>query len=186
MFSLIVLGLLQAALPVDGAMPPEVALADEISSPSFRVAVVSLTPSEGRCIPTRLLLSPTGRQALTHAAAPGAQAAKPVESATATTLVVDGTRLGRDDQQRRCRESVKMTLALTPRRPPPAVGSSIVLAVTGPGFVVEAAGVVIPCRATDRGRHGAAADVVCARSTTGRTFVGVVDDTNGNTLVVTP
>lgn len=180
--SLIVCGLMQAALPVNDAITPEATIAEEMSAPALRVAVVSVTPGEGRCLATRLLVSPTGRQALARAALPRLDADA---DAAVTTMTVDGTRLGHDAQQRRCKEPVKLTVSLTPRRPPPAVGSPIVLALTGPGFVVEAAGVVIPCRSADRERS-TASNLVCARSSTGRILKGTLDENNDNTLVVTP
>ena len=182
MLSLIVCGLIRAALPVDESMTPEAMIADEISAPALRVAVVSVSPGESRCLATRLLVSPAGRQALTRAT-PGRGPAE--ADAPSTTITVEGTRLGHDAQQRRCKEPVKLTMSLTPRRAPPAVGSPIVLAITGPGFVVEAAGVVIPCRSAERERS-TASDLVCARSSTGRILMGTLDENNDNTLVVTP
>jgi hypothetical protein len=89
---------------------------------------------------------------------------------------------GSDARGYRCRRDLQGAVVLTARPPRPAPGTRTTLLIEGPGFVIESPGVVVPCRRDDLVTN---LDPICARSETGRTFVGCLDP-EGQGILISP
>lgn len=148
------------------SMSPAERLGQDLSSGALAVQIVDDGEATDRCHANRLVLTPDASKAFRAATA----AAETLPASMPLAVV----RQGVDEHQRRCRSTSSVVAHFRPRRALPAAGTPITMSVVGEGFVVDVGAVVVPCR---RNELAGNADLVCARTSTGRVLHGVVDDT---------
>lgn len=157
--------LLTTSPPMASSTPAE-RLAWELSAADVAVHIEDEREATDRCRANRLVLTPEAHKAL--------RAALAAPDALPASMPLAVVRHGVDEQKRRCRSTSSVVAQFRPRRALPAAGTPITMSVVGEGFVVDVGAVVVPCR---RNELAGNADVVCARTSTGRVLHGVVDDT---------
>ena len=158
-----------AALPsLSTSTTPAERLADELSKGAVAIVVDDKDADTARCHANRLVLTATSLSTLK------ATAQKPEQ--LPATLELSATRHGVDAHKRRCTAPTTITVEASARRPMPATGTSIGVAVVGEGFVIDAVGVVIPCRKSEQAASARNSDLVCARTSTGRVLTGILDE----------
>jgi hypothetical protein len=148
---------------------PAERLAWELSATDVAVQIDDAHDDTDRCHANRLVLTPEAHKAFRAALA---AAESPASLPDSMPLAV--VRHGVDAQKRRCRSTSSVLAHFRPRRALPAAGTPITMSVVGEGFVVDVGAVVVSCR---RNELAGNADLVCARTSTGRVLHGVVDDT---------
>jgi hypothetical protein len=144
---------------------PAERLAWELSATDVAVQIDDAHNDTDRCHANRLVLTLDAHKAL--------RAAMAAVHALPESMPLAVVRHGVDEQKRRCRSTSSVVAHFRPRRALPGAGTPITMSVVGEGFVVDVGAVVVPCR---RDEVAGNADVVCARTSTGRVLHGVVDD----------
>jgi hypothetical protein len=157
--------LLLATTPSSSSSTPAERLAWELSATDVTVQIDDAHNGTDRCHANRLVLTPEANKAF--------RAAIAAVDALPASMPLAVVRHGVDEQKRRCRSTSSVLVHFRPRRALPNAGTPITMSVVGEGFVVDVGAVVVPCR---RNEIAGNADVVCARTSTGRVLHGVVDD----------
>lgn len=152
---------------------PAERLAWELSATDVVVQIDDANDATDRCHANRLVLTPEAQKAF--------RAAIAAASAVPESMPLAVVRHGVDEQKRRCRSTSSVLAHFRPRRALPAAGTPITMSVVGEGFVVDVGAVVVPCR---RNEVAGNAELVCARTSTGRVLHGVVDDTGAVLVAV--
>ncbi len=150
---------------------PAERLAWELSATDVAVQIDDAHDDTDRCHANRLVLTPEAHKAFRTAIA--------AADALPASMPLAVVRHGVDELKRRCRSTSSVLAHFRPRRALPAAGTPITMSVVGEGFVVDVGAVVVPCR---RNELAGNADLVCARTSTGRVLHGVVDE-NGAVVV---
>lgn len=149
---------------------PAERLAWELSAADVAVQIDDAHDDTDRCHANRLVLTPEAQKAFRATIV----AAETLPASLPESMPLAVVRHGVDEQKRRCRSTSSVLAHFRPRRALPAAGTPITMSVVGEGFVVDVGAVVVSCR---RNELAGNADLVCARTSTGRVLHGVVDDT---------